>query len=204
MTAVLYKVYCYRGTEKQVWFEVEDMTKEPLGAADRIHRHVGVLLRPRRHLVVAEQVDHPELGGFGLLDFFPSLLEATFDVDAEVVVPFVGHHVPFELREPLAQRGVDRGSPRCSNHEVERGEQSGTRGEHDAGPRVASEDRGDCRGSCEDLQRGRRRVDPFEERPPTLVVAHGLANTEEVAEEVLVGVHSKLVPPCARIDGWGY
>ena len=24
MTAVLYKVYCYRGTEKQVWFEVED------------------------------------------------------------------------------------------------------------------------------------------------------------------------------------
>ena len=25
MTAVLYKVYCYRGTEKQVWFEVEDM-----------------------------------------------------------------------------------------------------------------------------------------------------------------------------------
>jgi hypothetical protein len=26
MTAVLYKVYCYRGTDKQVWFEVEDMT----------------------------------------------------------------------------------------------------------------------------------------------------------------------------------
>ena len=26
MTAVLYKVYCYRGNEKQVWFEVEDMT----------------------------------------------------------------------------------------------------------------------------------------------------------------------------------
>ena len=25
MTAVLYKVYCYRGTDKQVWFEVEDM-----------------------------------------------------------------------------------------------------------------------------------------------------------------------------------
>lgn len=24
MTAVLYKVYCYRGTDKQVWFEVED------------------------------------------------------------------------------------------------------------------------------------------------------------------------------------
>jgi len=26
MTAVLYKVYCYRGTDKQVWFEVEDMS----------------------------------------------------------------------------------------------------------------------------------------------------------------------------------
>ncbi len=25
MTAVLYKVYCYRGDDKQVWFEVEDM-----------------------------------------------------------------------------------------------------------------------------------------------------------------------------------
>ena len=24
MTAVLYKVYCYRGADKQVWFEVED------------------------------------------------------------------------------------------------------------------------------------------------------------------------------------
>lgn len=24
MTALLYKVYCYRGTDKQVWFEVED------------------------------------------------------------------------------------------------------------------------------------------------------------------------------------
>ena len=24
MNAVLYKVYCYRGSEKQVWFEVED------------------------------------------------------------------------------------------------------------------------------------------------------------------------------------
>ena len=24
MTAVLFKVYCYRGTEKQIWFEVED------------------------------------------------------------------------------------------------------------------------------------------------------------------------------------
>lgn len=24
MTAVLYKVYCYRGNEKQIWFEVED------------------------------------------------------------------------------------------------------------------------------------------------------------------------------------
>lgn len=24
MTAVLYKVYCYRGTDKQIWFEVED------------------------------------------------------------------------------------------------------------------------------------------------------------------------------------
>jgi hypothetical protein len=23
VTAVLFKVYCYRGTEKQVWFEVE-------------------------------------------------------------------------------------------------------------------------------------------------------------------------------------
>ncbi len=26
MTAVLYKVYCYRGAEKQVWFEVEDVS----------------------------------------------------------------------------------------------------------------------------------------------------------------------------------
>ena len=25
MTAILFKVYCYRGTDKQVWFEVEDM-----------------------------------------------------------------------------------------------------------------------------------------------------------------------------------
>ena len=24
MSAVLYKVYCYRGSEKQIWFEVED------------------------------------------------------------------------------------------------------------------------------------------------------------------------------------
>jgi len=24
MIAVLYKVYCYRGTDKQIWFEVED------------------------------------------------------------------------------------------------------------------------------------------------------------------------------------
>lgn len=24
MIAVLYKVYCYRGADKQVWFEVED------------------------------------------------------------------------------------------------------------------------------------------------------------------------------------
>jgi hypothetical protein len=26
MTAVLYKVYCYRGAEKQIWFEVEDLS----------------------------------------------------------------------------------------------------------------------------------------------------------------------------------
>lgn len=26
MNAVLYKVYCYRGNDKQVWFEVEDMS----------------------------------------------------------------------------------------------------------------------------------------------------------------------------------
>jgi hypothetical protein len=26
MIAVLYKVYCYRGTEKQIWFEVEDIS----------------------------------------------------------------------------------------------------------------------------------------------------------------------------------
>ena len=26
MTAVLYKVYCFRGTEKQIWFEVEDLS----------------------------------------------------------------------------------------------------------------------------------------------------------------------------------
>ena len=26
VTAVLFKVYCYRGTDKQIWFEVEDLT----------------------------------------------------------------------------------------------------------------------------------------------------------------------------------
>ncbi len=26
MNGVLYKVYCYRGSDKQVWFEVEDRT----------------------------------------------------------------------------------------------------------------------------------------------------------------------------------
>jgi len=26
MDAVLYKVYCYRGSDKQIWFEVEDMS----------------------------------------------------------------------------------------------------------------------------------------------------------------------------------
>lgn len=26
MTAVLFKVYCYRGSEKQIWFEVEDVS----------------------------------------------------------------------------------------------------------------------------------------------------------------------------------
>ena len=26
MNAVLYKVYCYRGTDRQVWFEVEDLS----------------------------------------------------------------------------------------------------------------------------------------------------------------------------------
>ena len=25
MTAVLYKVYCFRGSERQIWFEIEDM-----------------------------------------------------------------------------------------------------------------------------------------------------------------------------------
>ncbi len=25
MIGVLYKVYCYRGSDKQIWFEVEDM-----------------------------------------------------------------------------------------------------------------------------------------------------------------------------------
>lgn len=25
MVGMLYKVYCYRGTDKQVWFEVEDI-----------------------------------------------------------------------------------------------------------------------------------------------------------------------------------
>jgi hypothetical protein len=26
VTAILFKVYCYRGTEKQIWFEVEDIS----------------------------------------------------------------------------------------------------------------------------------------------------------------------------------
>jgi hypothetical protein len=26
MTGVLYKVYCYRGNDKQIWFEVEDVS----------------------------------------------------------------------------------------------------------------------------------------------------------------------------------
>ena len=25
MEAVLYKVYCYRGSDKQIWFEIEDL-----------------------------------------------------------------------------------------------------------------------------------------------------------------------------------
>jgi hypothetical protein len=25
MNAVLYKVYCYRGSDRQIWFEIEDM-----------------------------------------------------------------------------------------------------------------------------------------------------------------------------------
>ena len=32
MTAVLFKVYCYRGTEKQIWFEVEDVSTGQGGA----------------------------------------------------------------------------------------------------------------------------------------------------------------------------
>ena len=26
MVAVLYKVYCFRGSDRQIWFEVEDMS----------------------------------------------------------------------------------------------------------------------------------------------------------------------------------
>ncbi len=41
MTAILYKVYCYRGTDKQVWFEVEDMSTRQ-----------GVAWSPSRNTVV--------------------------------------------------------------------------------------------------------------------------------------------------------
>ena len=47
MTAVLYKVYCYRGNDKQVWFEVEDMTTGQ-GVAWSPSRVDGRQARPRK------------------------------------------------------------------------------------------------------------------------------------------------------------
>ncbi len=41
MKALLYKVYCYRGTDKQVWFEVED-TSTGQGVAWSPSRHTAV------------------------------------------------------------------------------------------------------------------------------------------------------------------
>lgn len=41
MNAVLYKVYCYRGSDRQIWFEVEDTSTGQ-----------GVAWSPSRHTVV--------------------------------------------------------------------------------------------------------------------------------------------------------
>jgi hypothetical protein len=41
MNALLYKVYCYRGSDKQIWFEVEDTSTGQ-----------GVAWSPSRHTVV--------------------------------------------------------------------------------------------------------------------------------------------------------
>lgn len=43
MNAVLYKVYCYRGADKQIWFEVEDMSTGQ-----------GVAWSPSRHTVLSK------------------------------------------------------------------------------------------------------------------------------------------------------
>ncbi len=56
MTAVLYKVYCYRGNDKQIWFEVEDRATGQ-----------GVAWSPSRNTVVRKArklgYDFPEQNG---------------------------------------------------------------------------------------------------------------------------------------------
>ena len=53
MTGVLFKVYCYRGNDKQVWFEVEDMASGQ-----------GVAWSPSRKTVIQKATKL----GYALLD----------------------------------------------------------------------------------------------------------------------------------------
>ncbi|HKQ62044.1 MAG TPA: hypothetical protein VJS92_12200 [Candidatus Polarisedimenticolaceae bacterium] len=57
MTAVLFKVYCFRGHEKQVWFEVED-TATGQGVAWSPSRHT-VVKKARKLGYVLEDEDRP-------------------------------------------------------------------------------------------------------------------------------------------------
>jgi len=59
MTAVLYKVYCFRDTEKQIWFEVEDLStgqgvawSPSRSTAVRKARKLGYLVDDDRHPVL--------------------------------------------------------------------------------------------------------------------------------------------------------
>lgn len=53
MIGVLYKVYCFRGTDKQVWFEVEDISSKQ-----------GVAWSPSRTTVVQKATKL----GYSLMD----------------------------------------------------------------------------------------------------------------------------------------
>ena len=59
VTAVLFKVYCYRGSDKQIWFEVEDLSTGQGVAwspsrmtAVRKARKLGYDLRDEKHPVL--------------------------------------------------------------------------------------------------------------------------------------------------------